>query len=229
MALRRTSAGSNLTRRIAIMGAAIPLLTGILSAGGEIYSAQQNRAEAQRNRDFQERMSSTAVQRSVEDYKAAGLNPALAYDRSASSPGGAQATIGNPISSAVSNAAQAASLQIAKNDAKIRQAQSDMDLTVKQQQAAMYAAQNAQANTQAQVNVDQSNLLRNTLNFAQIQQPLTKRQMDTDDLIKKLGIPGLQNTADFERLLQRKGAGMGLSSAKTAAEILKLLMGARSY
>lgn len=53
-----------------------------------------NSAEAQKNREFQERMSNTAYQRAVEDMKKAGINPILAYAQGgASTPGGSGATI----------------------------------------------------------------------------------------------------------------------------------------
>lgn len=54
-----------------------------------------NSAEAQANRDWQERMSSTAYQRAVKDMKAAGINPILAaMNGGASTPGGGAGTIG---------------------------------------------------------------------------------------------------------------------------------------
>ena len=79
-------------------------LTGGLDLAGTYLTNEANAKQAEENRKFQERMSNTAIRRRVRDLRKAGINPILAAELGATTPGGAQAVMQNVIGSGVSSA-----------------------------------------------------------------------------------------------------------------------------
>jgi hypothetical protein len=85
----------------ALIGAGASLL------GGASRNSSQ-KAQAQAQMDFQERMSNTSYQRAMADMEKAGLNPILAYKQGgASTPAGAMAQIQDVMTPAVTTGLQA--------------------------------------------------------------------------------------------------------------------------
>lgn len=201
----------------------LPLIAGIISAGAGLYTNNANRQQVRDQMAFQERMSSTAAQRSVQDYKAAGLNPALAYERTASSPGGASAVIDDAINKGLSSGKDTAALIQAM---AIARSQSNADLRVKEQQAAAIAAANARDT--AHSNLLHSQFMSDTVNrnFAVAQQPFHLRQQaaraaidEAQTQLTQYQIPGARNTAAYETSIGTLGKWAG--GARTLSEIFK--------
>lgn len=122
-----------------------PIIGAIGSAiAGAVVSSALGQRSANKQMDFQERMSNTSYQRAMADMRAAGLNPMLAYQQGgASTPTGA--SVGNPN---VDFGGQEVSLSSAK---------------LSKQQEKQAFAQTANSAAQARINKAEADLIEEQL------------------------------------------------------------------
>lgn len=186
------------------------IIGGLISSRGQTSANQANLQIARENRAWQERMSSTAYQRSAADLKAAGLNRILALGGSASTPGGNIATMVNE--------------EAAKGQGVSKATHSALDAKIKTETLHLMNSQAAQLDNSA-ANQDSQAQLNNRMRELQdtVQKEMTER---IKEISSRVGINNenviIQKAeANFWKMLDEASLGEG---AKGLTKLAPLLM-----
>lgn len=221
-----------------LLPAALSVGAGLIGAGGQASANKANAkmarermafedSQALRQMQFQERMSSTAAQRSVEDFRAAGLNPALAYGTTASSPSGASGSGAQSVSENVAEAgmSSARSALALKQSLEIARAQSLADLELKKAHA-------TEAQIRARTTEEQGGLYRaqmaevmQRVSFANARQPADVRKAFAEALLSEYALPSASNAAALSRRLGEFQPAIGtlFSGSRSINELLRII------
>lgn len=197
----------------AIAGAQIggELIGGGITALSQHSANRMNMRLAREQRDWEERMSSSAYQRAVEDMRRAGINPMLAISQGgASTPGGTAATV-QPVD-ALGRAVSSAGSKIA-NSLALEQQQANIDLTRATTKEKLHQVTSAGA---AAKWADDNERIKNMIQGEQWMN--LKRQYDlTDAQAKQIEamLPGLLRAQEAQIEMNKQQT----SSAKTKQDL----------